>query len=75
MRQRAGLAEHPFATLKDRHGYGGPLCRGLDLARAKIGLGAWAYNFTRVINIVGMERLLEAIRMRVNGGRGVGAAC
>jgi hypothetical protein len=75
MRQRAGLAEHPFATLKDRNGYGGLLCRGLDLARAEMGLGAWAYNFTRVMNIAGMGRLLEAIRMRSSGSRGCAAAC
>lgn len=75
MRQRAGLAEHPFATLKDRNGYGGLLCRGLELARAEMGLGAWAYNFTRVMNMVGMGRLLEAIRMRSIGSRGCAAAC
>ena len=28
MRQRAALVEHPLGTIKDRHGYGGLLCRG-----------------------------------------------
>jgi hypothetical protein len=40
MRQRAALVEHPFGTIKDRHGYGGLLCRGLSLAGAEMGLSA-----------------------------------
>ncbi len=75
MPQRAGPAGHPFATLKDRHGYGGLLCRGPDLAGAGMGLSARAYSFTRAINLVGMARLLEAIRGRVVGSRGVAVAC
>lgn len=64
MRKRAGLVEHPFGTIKDRHGYGGLLCRGLALGGAEMGLSAWAYNFTRVINLVGVNALLGAIRKR-----------
>lgn len=64
MRKRAGLAEHPFGTIKDRHGHGGLLCRGLALAGAEMGLSAWAYNFTRVLNLVGLDGLLDAIRSR-----------
>ena len=64
MRTRASLAEHPFATIKDRHGFTGFLCRGIDLAAAEMGLSAWAYNFTRVTNLVGIDILLEAIRQR-----------
>jgi transposase len=65
MRKRAGLVEHPFGTIKDRHGCGGLLCRGLALAGAEMGLSAWAYNFTRVIHLVGVDVLLEAIRARM----------
>ena len=65
MRQRAGLVEHPFGTIKDRHGHGGLLCRGLALAGAEMGLSGWAYNFTRVVNLIGAEALLEAIRARM----------
>jgi transposase len=64
MRRRAGLVEHPFGTIKDRHGHGGLLCRGLALAGAEMGMSAWAYNFTRVINLVGIDALLGAIRAR-----------
>ena len=61
MRTRASLVEHPFSTIKDRHGYTGLLCRGINLAAAEMGLSAWAYNFTRVINLVGVDVLLGVI--------------
>ena len=64
MRTRAGIVEHPFGTIKERLGHGGLLCRGLGLAGAETGLSAWAYNFTRVINLVGAGGLIEAIRCR-----------
>jgi transposase len=61
MRERASLVEHPFGTIKERHGYTGLLCRGIKLAGAEMGLSAWAYNFTRVLNLVGVEQLIRAI--------------
>jgi len=61
MRKRSSLVEHPFATIKDRHGRGGLLCKGIKLAAAEMNLSGWAYNFTRVINLVGLEALLGAI--------------
>jgi len=64
MRTRAGLVEHPFSTIKDRHGFTGLLCRGIKLAGAEMGLSGWAYNFTRAINLVGIDALLGAIRLR-----------
>jgi transposase len=64
MRTRASLVEHPFSTIKDRHGYTGLLCRGIELAAAEMNLSAWAYNFTRVVNLVGPDVLLGAIRSR-----------
>lgn len=64
MRTRASLVEHPFSTIKDRHGYTGLLCRGIKHAAAEMGLSAWAYNFTRVINLVGLDVLLGAIQNR-----------
>jgi transposase len=64
MRERASLVEHPFGTIKDRHGFTGLLCKGIGLAAAEMGLSAWAYNFTRVTNLVGIDALLGAIRQR-----------
>ena len=71
------IVEHPFGTIKDRHGYGGLLCRGLSLAGAEMGLSAWAYNFTRVINLVGAgghqfrSRTAMAARSRADRSFGV----
>lgn len=70
MRQRAGLVEHPFGTIKDRHGHGGLLCRGVALAGAEMGLSAWAYNFTRVINLIGIPPLLDWFQARQMAAQG-----
>jgi hypothetical protein len=64
MRRRASLVEHPFSTIKDRHGYTGLLCKGIQQASAEMNLSAWAYNFTRVVNLVGLDVLLQTIRLR-----------
>ena len=64
MRTRASLVEHPFSTIKDRHGYTGLLCRGIQHAAAEMAMSAWAYNFTRVIHLVGLDVLLAAIQNR-----------
>jgi transposase len=58
MRRRAGLAEHPFGTLKCRAGYRHFLVRGFDKVRGECSLMALCYNFTRVLNIIGFERFI-----------------
>jgi transposase len=58
MRRRAELAEHPFGTLKCRAGYRHFLVRGFDKVRGEWSLMALCYNFSRVLNIVGLERLI-----------------
>jgi transposase len=55
MRCRAALAEHPFGTLKCRAGYRHFLVRGFNKVRGEWGLMALAYNFTRVLNILGFN--------------------
>ncbi len=60
MRERAGLVEHPLGTLKRRAGWDHFRVRGLDKVRGEWSLMAWAYNFTRVLNIVGMEKFKAA---------------
>jgi hypothetical protein len=55
MRRRAGLAEHPFGTLKCRAGYRHFLLRGFNKVRGEWSLMALAYNFTRVLNIIGID--------------------
>lgn len=58
MRRRAGLAEHPFGTLKCRAGYRHFLVRGFDKVRGDWSLMALCYNFTRVLNIIGFDRFV-----------------
>lgn len=64
MRRRAALAEHPFGTLKCRAGYRHFLVRGFDRVRGEWSLMALAYNFTRVLNILGIDRFLAEIASR-----------
>ena len=58
--KRRALAEHPFGTIKE---WGADLlCRGLELAKAETRLSFWAYNFKRVINVLGVKNLIAAIQ-------------
>ena len=60
--QRKTLVEHPFGSIKFWMEQRAFLMRGLEKVRGEFHLSALAYNMKRVINIVGMERLLEAVR-------------
>jgi transposase len=64
LRRRAGLAEHPFGTLKCRAGYCHFLVRGFDKVRGEWSLMALCYNFTRVLNILGLDRLAAYLAAR-----------
>jgi transposase len=55
MRKRFGLVEHPFGTLKVWCGWTHFLVRGLTKVRGEFSLLATCYNFTRVLNILGIE--------------------
>src|SRR5207237_5786332 len=61
MRRRAGLAEHPFGTLKCRAGYRHFLVRGFDKVRGEWSLMALCYNFTRVLNIIGFDTFIAQL--------------
>lgn len=58
MRRRSALVEHPFGTLKCRAGYQHFLVRGFNKVRGEWSLMALCYNFTRVLNILGLERFM-----------------
>lgn len=60
--QRRGLVEHPFGTLKRRAGWDHFLVRGLEKVRGEWSLMAWAYNFSRVLNLLGLERFRAICR-------------
>jgi transposase len=61
MRRRSGIVEHPFGTLKCRAGYRHFLVRGFDKVRGEWSLMALCYNFTRVLNILGLEGFVARI--------------
>ena len=58
MRLRAGLAEHPFGTMKRWFGYLHFVTRGLEKVTGEMNLMVLCYNLKRVINIVGNRRLI-----------------
>lgn len=61
MRRRSGIVEHPFGTIKCRAGYRHFLLRGFNKVRGEWSLMALCYNFTRVLNILGLEHFLARL--------------
>jgi transposase len=61
MRRRKALVEHPFGTLKCRAGYRHFLVRGFDKVRGEWSLMALCYNFTRLLSILGFDRVMEHV--------------
>ncbi|WP_407118224.1 transposase [Bradyrhizobium sp. LMG 9283] len=74
MRRRFAIVEHPFGTLKCRAGYRHFLVRGFDKVRGEWNLMALCYNFTRVLNILGLDVFLAALAKTLAPGRGTLAA-
>jgi transposase/macrodomain Ter protein organizer (MatP/YcbG family) len=62
MRQRRETVEHPFATLKMRMGATHFLMKRLPRVATEMALHVLAYNLTRVMSIIGVQRLLAAMR-------------
>jgi transposase len=61
MKQRKQLVEHPFGTMKRWWDAGYFLMRGLEKVRTEFGLTVLAYNLRRVLNLVGIPRLIAAL--------------
>jgi hypothetical protein len=62
-RRLVGLAvEHPFGTIKARMGATHFLTKTLTRVASEMALHVLAYNLTRVINIIGIQPLMGAIR-------------
>jgi transposase len=59
--QRRETVEHPFGTIKQWMNQGAFLMRGLEKVRAEFSLTALAYNLRRVLNIVGLPKLIAAL--------------
>jgi hypothetical protein len=69
MRQRRETVEHPFGTIKARMGATHFLMNTLPRVAAEMALHVLAYNLTRVMNIMGVQPLLTAMRAQNRIGR------
>jgi len=75
MKKRGALVEHPFGVLKHRAGMNHFLMRGLEKCRGEFSLMVLGYNFTRVLNILGVDALRDYCARRPgNTLRNVGYA-
>ena len=62
MRTRRETVEHPFGTIKARMGATHFLMKRLKNVKTEMALSVLAYNLTRVINILGIKPLMQAMR-------------
>jgi len=60
---RRDTVEHPFGSIKQWMNQGAFLMKGLENVRAEFSLTALAYNMRRVINILGVNAMIAAVRM------------
>jgi len=61
LRKRNTVVEHPYGTVKRWHGAGYLLTKGKQKAAAEMGLSFLSYNFRRVVNLLGVNGLMEMI--------------
>jgi transposase len=63
-KRRQAIVEHPFGTIKRHLGYTHTLLKGLQKVNGEMNLIMFCYNFLRTKNILGFEKMLEAIQNR-----------
>lgn len=61
LRKRNTVVEHPYGTVKRWHGASYLLTKGKLKAAAEMGLSFLAYNFRRVVNLLGVNGITEMI--------------
>ena len=61
-RQRQQITEHPFGTLKCQRGFTHTLVRKKDNVLGEVGLMFIGYNLTRCVSILGIEKLIKALK-------------
>jgi len=61
MRRCRETVEHPFGTIKARMGATHFLMKRLKNVRTEMALSVLAYNLTRVMNIIGIRPLIQAM--------------
>lgn len=62
LRKRNTIVEHPYGTVKRWHGASYLLTRGKVKVAAETGLSFLAYDFRRVINLIGVKGIMEVIK-------------
>jgi len=62
MKLRRCVVEHPYGTIKWMMGHPRFLVRGLKKAKSELALSVLAYNLKRVINILGVPKLLASLQ-------------
>ena len=61
LKQRKLLAEHPFGTIKRAMDQGYFLLKGIKKVSTETGLTVLSYNLKRVINIMGVEKMIRSL--------------
>ena len=61
LKLRKTLAEHPFGTIKRGMNQGFFLLRGLNKVTTETGLTVLSYNLKRVLNIMGVEKMISKL--------------
>ena len=61
MKQRKEVVEHPYGTMKRWMNQGYFLLRGLKKVRAEMSFTVMSYNIKRVMNILGIRKMIEAV--------------
>ncbi len=62
MQVRRSTVEHPFGTIKSWMGATHFLCRQLPRVSAEMSLHVLAYNLKRVMQVMGIRPMIEALR-------------
>jgi len=61
MKRRQQLCEHPFGTMQRTLNSGYFLLRRVQKVRAEMSLTVLAYNMKRVLNLLGVPKLIAAV--------------
>jgi transposase len=66
VKKRNLMNEHIFGTIKRNFNQGYFLMKGMDNIGAEMGLTTLAYNIRRVLNIIGIDDLITAVKLKSN---------
>ncbi|MED3724853.1 transposase [Priestia filamentosa] len=61
-KKRGAIVEHPFETIKPHFGYTYFLTRGLESVNIEVIFICLAYNFKRLINIIGVKEFIQKFK-------------